>query len=102
MMTTEEWSDKPTGAKAMTDETATVKLDPRRPLVKSALQHTLNNSDGEESAQAAADMVMATMVFCELAGLEPSDIAAMVQAGHANAVKAARSIEFQIESESYD
>lgn len=86
----------------MTDN-ATVKLDPRRPLAKSALMHVLNNSDHDADEQVVADMVMAMMILAELSGLDLEDLGAMINAGHVNAVRAAASLSLQIaEEQSHD
>lgn len=77
-------------------KTATVKLDPRRPLVNSILTHALNCSDSA-SEQTVADMVMAMMILCELADLTQDDVQAMVDAGKDNAIRAAASIQIQFE-----
>lgn len=77
-------------------KTATVKLDPRRPLVNSILVHALNHSDSD-SEQTVADMVMAMMILCELTGLDQDDVQAMVNAGQSNAILAATSILMQTE-----
>lgn len=70
-----------------------ISMNPGRPQVRHLLAQALLVGDEESQAQMVADTMMTAMIMAEVIGIDTEDIKQMIQAGHANAVKAARAMQ---------